>query len=137
VTTAQTPYERLGGATFVRELVDRFYDLVSTLPEATALLALHPPDLGETRDKFFEFLSGWLGGPPLYVEKRGHPRLRMRHLPFPIDQQASEAWMFCMRRALEECVDDALLKEQLRGAFQRMADHMLNQGPAAAEPSES
>lgn len=128
MTPPLTPYERLGGATFVRELVDRFYDLMSTQPEAAALLRLHPADLTETRHKFFEFLSGWLGGPQLYVERRGHPRLRMRHLPFAIDQAASEAWMSCMRRALDECVDDTLLREQLRGAFQRTADHMRNVG---------
>jgi hemoglobin len=128
VTAENTPYHRLGGPSFVRELVDRFYDLVASLPEAEALLAMHPADLTDTRDKFFEFLSGWLGGPPLYVEKRGHPKLRMRHLPFPIDDAAAKAWMLCMRRALDECVDDALLKEQLRGAFQKMADHMRNQG---------
>ncbi|MDB4974588.1 MAG: conserved hypothetical globin-like protein [Myxococcaceae bacterium] len=118
----------MGGATFVRELVDRFYDLMGTLPDAAVLLRMHPEDLSNTRDKFYEFLSGWLGGPPLYVAKRGHPRLRMRHLPFPIDEAASQAWMLCMRRALDECVDDALLKEQLRGAFQKMADHMRNSG---------
>ncbi|MDB4986440.1 MAG: conserved hypothetical globin-like protein [Myxococcaceae bacterium] len=118
----------MGGAAFVRELVDRFYDLMSTLPEAAALLRMHPADLTQTRDKFFEFLSGWLGGPPLYVSKRGHPRLRLRHMPFPVDDAASEAWMLCMRRALDECVADPQLKEQLRAAFQRMADHMRNVG---------
>lgn len=121
-----TPYDRIGGALGTRALADRFYDLMSTLPEARALLALHPPELGLTRDKFFEFLSGWLGGPQLYVEKRGHPRLRMRHLPFPIDDAMSRAWMTCMRAALEDCVPDLLLREQLRGSFQRLADHMRN-----------
>jgi hemoglobin len=109
-------------------LVDRFYDLMRELPETAHVLAMHPPDLAGSRDKLYEFLSGWLGGPPLYVEKRGHPRLRMRHLPFVIDDAARDAWLMCMDRALEELVSDTMLKEMLRGAFGRMADHMRNAG---------
>jgi hemoglobin len=123
---APTPYQRLGGAEGVRKLVDRFYDHMSEQPIAAEILKFHPPDLHGSRDKFYEFLSGWLGGPPLYVEKRGHPRLRMRHLPFAIDDAASDAWMHCMRMALEECVEDKLLRELLRSSFQRTADHMRN-----------
>jgi hemoglobin len=93
---------------------------------------MHPPDLQGSRDKLYEFLSGWLGGPPLYVEKRGHPRLRARHLPFPIDDAARDAWLMCMDRALEECVSDAMLKEMLRGAFGNMANHMRNVGEQGA-----
>jgi len=121
----------MGGAVAVRELVDRFYDLMRELPEARDILAMHPPDLIGSRDKLFEFLSGWLGGPQLYIEKRGHPRLRMRHMSFAVDDAARDAWMLCMRRALDECVDDAMLKETLRSAFQRMADHTRNIGQQA------
>jgi hemoglobin len=125
---APSPFERIGGAPAVRRLVDRFYDLMSELPEAAHVLRMHPPDLHGSREKLYEFLCGWLGGPPLYVEKRGHPRLRMRHLPFPIDDAARDAWLLCMDRALEENVPDALLKAMLRGAFGRMADHLRNTG---------
>lgn len=128
MSEAPTPYQRIGGAEGVRKLADRFYDHMSEQPLAATILALHPEDLAGSRDKFFEFLSGWLGGPPLYVEKRGHPRLRMRHIHFPIDQAASDAWMACMRMALDEVVEDALLREMLRGSFQRLADHMRNGG---------
>ena len=79
-----SPYERLGGEQAVRRLVDRFYDLMDTLPEAAGIRALHPEDLTDSREKLFMFLSGWLGGPPLYQMQYGHPRLRARHLPFPI-----------------------------------------------------
>jgi hemoglobin len=120
----------VGGAQGVQRLVTRFYDLMSELPEARAILQMHPPDLVGSREKLFEFLSGWLGGPQLYIERRGHPRLRMRHLPFAVDDAARDAWMLCMTRALDECLEDEQLRAQLRGAFQRMADHMRNQGPA-------
>lgn len=126
MSEAPSPYDRLGGAVGVRKLVTRFYALMSELPEAREILAMHPAELASSREKLFEFLSGWLGGPQLYMQRRGHPRLRMRHLPFRIDDAARDAWMLCMKRALDECCEDALLREQLRGAFQRMADHLRN-----------
>jgi hemoglobin len=116
----------MGGALGVRNLVTRFYDLMSELPEAREVLQMHPENLASSREKLFMFLSGWLGGPQLYMERFGHPRLRARHLPFQIDSAASDAWMRCMRQALDESCQDALLKEQLRGAFQKLADHMRN-----------
>ena len=130
-SNAPSPFDRLGGAEGVRKLVDRFYDLMRELPEAAHVLHMHPPDLSGSREKLYEFLSGWLGGPPLYVEKRGHPRLRARHLPFAIDDAARDGWLMCMDRALDECVSEPMLKELLRGAFGRMADHMRNQGEQA------
>jgi hemoglobin len=128
---APTPFERIGGPEGVRALVDRFYDLMSQLPEAAHVLRMHPEDLASSREKLRLFLTGWLGGPQLYVERFGHPRLRMRHLPFAIDDGARDAWMACMRQALDEHVKDPLLHEMLRGAFQRMADHMRNTGLSA------
>ena len=121
-----TPYEALGGDAVVRTLVDRFYDNMVTLPEAAGIRRLHPPDLTDSRDKLYWFLSGWLGGPQLYVERKGHPRLRARHLPFPIDTSEAEQWMLCMRRALADTVPDAQLRADLDGALTRLADHMRN-----------
>src|SRR5687768_1508105 len=95
-------YDLLGGESGVRTLVDRFYDLMDTLPEAAAVRALHPADLTDSRAKLFKFLSGWLGGPPLYVQEYGHPMLRARHLPFPIGEPERNAWMLCMTQALTE-----------------------------------
>jgi hemoglobin len=129
VDAPPSPYERIGGAVGVRRLVTRFYGLMADQPHARTILQMHPADLASSREKLYEFLSGWLGGPQLYMERRGHPRLRMRHLPFAVDDAARDAWMACMRQALEDCVEDALLKEQLRGSFQRMADHLRNAGP--------
>lgn len=124
----EAPYERLGEEG-VRRLVDRFYDRMDALPEAAEVRAMHPRDLRGSREKLFWFLSGWLGGPPLYVEKKGHPRLRARHLPFAIDDAARDQWMLCMRQALAEVVEDAELSAYLERQLGRVADHMRNREP--------
>jgi hemoglobin len=124
-----TPYEALGGADAVRRLVDRFYDLMDELPETYGLRQLHPADLTGSRQSLFEFLSGWFGGPPLYIEKKGHPRLRMRHMPFAIGPAERDQWMLCMRTALEEQVSDEALHQGVLNAFVQMADHMVNVAP--------
>ncbi len=124
----KSPYEHLGGEAGVRKLVARFYQLMDSLTEAQTIRALHPNSLAGSEQKLFMFLSGWLGGPPLFVEAYGHPRLRGRHLPFAIDESARDAWMLCMRRALgEQLVDDALLREQLISSLYNTADFMRNQ----------
>src|SRR2546423_1092878 len=95
---AESLYETVGGEQAVRRLVDRFYDLMDTLPEAAGIRALHPPALIGSREKLFLFLTGWMGGPPLYIERHGHPRLRARHLPFPIGEAERDQWLMCMNR---------------------------------------
>ena len=124
-----TPYEGLGGADAVRRLVDRFYDLMDELPETHGLRQLHPTDLTGSRQSLFEFLSGWFGGPPLYIEKKGHPRLRMRHMLFAIGPAERDQWMLCMRTALDEQVGDEALHQGVLNAFVQMADHMVNAAP--------
>ncbi len=124
---SDTIYDKLGGEEGLRALVDRFYDLMDSLPEAAAIRHMHPDDLRESRDKLFEFLSGWTGGPQLYIQRRGHPRLRARHMPFPVDESARDQWMLCMDRALEESVADPMLRSQLSGALGRVANFMRNQ----------
>jgi hemoglobin len=81
-------------------------------------------------DSLFKFLSGWFGGPPLYLRERGHPRLRMRHMPFAIGHAERDQWLVCMRKALHEQVSDAALRAALEEAFAGMAQHMINR----AEP---
>lgn len=123
-----SPYQRLGGEVGVRKLIDRFYDLMDTLPEARQIRQMHSADLAQARDKLFKFLSGWLGGPSLYIEEYGRPRLRARHLPFVIDTAARDAWMSCMKQALaEQGLDDSLLIEHLIQSLSKVADHMRNQ----------
>jgi hemoglobin len=123
----QTIYEQLGGEAAVRKLVDRFYDLMDTLPEAVGIRALHPDDLTTSRDKLFMFLSGWTGGPPLYIERYGHPRLRARHLPFPIGESERDQWLLCMRQALDEARMDPILRQQIGHSLAQLADFMRNQ----------
>lgn len=122
-----SPYQRLGGEQAVRKLVDRFYELMDTLSEAEGIRAIHADDLSGARDKLFKFLSGWLGGPQLYMEEYGHPRLRMRHMPFAIAEAERDAWMLCMERALSEMKVDELLRTQLLYSLRQTADHMCNQ----------
>ncbi len=125
---SQTPYERLGGDAGVRGLVDRFYDLMDLEPGFYGLRALHPQDLSGSRDKLYWFLSGWLGGPDLYQSRFGHPRLRARHLPYPIGLAERDQWMACMAMAME---DEALagdLVDRLTQAFFGTADWMRNRG---------
>lgn len=125
-TSTKTPFELLGGAQGVRRLVERFYQLMDTLPEAARIRALHPADLAGSTDKLYKFLSGWLGGPALYVQEFGHPMLRARHLPFPIEAADRDAWLLCMARALDEVELDPLARMQLDQAFYKTADHMRN-----------
>lgn len=129
----QTPYQLLGGAERVRELVDRFYDYMDSLPEAAGIRALHAKSLRGSREKLYLFLSGWLGGPDLYVEKYGHPRLRMRHLPFAIGRDERDQWMLCMRRALDDMDLEPGLRNYLEQNFWRTADHMRNQPETPVE----
>lgn len=119
-------FEHVGGEAGVRKLVDRFYDLMDALPEARDIRALHPPALDSSRDKLFWFLVGWLGGPPLYIERFGHPRLRARHLPFAIGGRERDQWMTCMTRAIDEQIADAGVRAVLVGALGPLADHMRN-----------
>ena len=124
--TETSPYQRLGGEPAVRRLVDRFYDLMDSLPEARVIRDFHPAELAGSRDKLFKFLSGWLGGPPLYMEEFGHPRLRARHLPFPIGAAERDAWLLCMERALAETEMEELLRSHLLQSLRKTADHMRN-----------
>ena len=121
-----TLYEALGGEEPIRKICDRFYDFMEELPEARDVLALHPPDLSESRDKFYWFLVGWMGGPQLFVQRFGHPRLRARHLPFKIDSKARDQWMLCMEKALDIEITNEEVRTQLLAAFARLADHMRN-----------
>jgi hemoglobin len=123
-------YEMVGGAENVRELVDRFYDLMDERADVQELRDMHAKSLKVSRQKLFEFLSGWMGGPSLYIEKYGHPRLRMRHMPFSIGTEARDQWLLCMDQALDEVVEDEQVREQLKDSFARIADHMRNRrGP--------
>jgi hemoglobin len=125
----ETPplYELLGGETGVRALVDRFYDLMDSAPEAQDIRALHAASLKQSREKLFMFLTGWSGGPPLYFQKFGHPRLRMRHMPFPIAERERDQWLWCMNHAIDAGDFHPAVAEHLKTRFSEIADFMRNQ----------
>ena len=123
-----TPFELLGGEPAVRQLVDRFYDLMDLESAFADLRALHPGTLAGSRDKLYWFLCGWLGGPQLYVEKFGHPRLRARHMPYPIGIAERDQWMACMSQAMRESHVDEAMAARLAESFFGTADWMRNKG---------
>lgn len=131
---ADSVYARIDGAPAVRALVERFYALMDELPEAYTVRRLHPESLAGSADSLFKYLSGWFGGPPLYIQERGHPRLRMRHAPYAIGAIERDEWMLCMRQALAEQVADPALRAAIEQAFTGMAEHMVNTGNAAGCP---
>lgn len=122
----QTDYEILGGEPVLTALVDRFYELMDTLPEAATIRAMHPDDLSEANEHLRLFLIGRLGGPQTYIERRGHPRLRMRHAPFEIGADEAAQWMLCMGQALDETIEDEGHRKALKGFFAGVAQHMRN-----------
>ena len=116
----------MGGDAGIRRLVDRFYDLVDSAPEAATIRRLHASSLKASRDKLHLYLMMWTGGPQTYVERNGHPRLRARHLPFSISSRERDEWLWCMDRALDEQEMPADLRESLREKLHALADHMRN-----------
>jgi hemoglobin len=119
-------YNQLGGEAGIRKLVESFYRHMSTLTEAREVRALHPEDLSGSIEKLFLFLSGWSGGPSLYVERFGHPMLRARHLPFQIGKLERDQWLRCMLFAIEEQGIEDPLRQDLMESFLKVADHMRN-----------
>ncbi len=126
--TQRTPFDALGGEASVRALVDVFYDTMDRESTFARIRGLHKPSLNEARDKLFEFLCGWLGGPQLYVQKHGHPRLRARHAPFPIGDAERDLWLACMKSALDARKIEGDLRAFLDQRFAHVADFMRNAG---------
>ena len=121
-----TLFEIIGGEARLRELVDRFYDLMDLEPGFADLRAMHPPSLDGSRDKLFWFLCGWSGGPNHFIERFGHPRLRARHLPFSIASKERDDWLRCMAQAMHELDMPQALQERLMHSFLQTADWMRN-----------
>lgn len=121
-----TPFEWIGGEEKVKALVERFYDLMDLEPQYAALRAAHGTELARARENLFWFLCGWLGGPQYYTERFGHPRLRMRHMPFRIGVVERDQWLACMDQAMGEVEIPAELRARLRDSFFQTADFMRN-----------
>lgn len=119
-------YEEIGGQAVIDKLVDDFYHIMSTDPEAQDCFATHAGrDIQESAHKLKYFLSGWLGGPQLYLEKFGHPRLRMRHAPFTIGPEEAQQWLYCMKRALELSTIPKPIQEQMFASFIQVAQMLI------------
>jgi hemoglobin len=121
-----TIYERIGGADTIDRLVESFYRRMDTLEEARTIRAMHAANLAPIKQVLKNYLSEWTGGPKLYSVTRGHPRLRQRHLGFPIAAAERDAWTLCMRGALDETVADTATRAKLDAALSGLADWMRN-----------
>ncbi|WP_088103495.1 globin [Halalkalibacter urbisdiaboli] len=121
--SSQTPFDVLGGEAVLSRLVDTFYSYVSEHPE---LSPLFPEDLTETARKQKQFLTQFLGGPPLYTEEHGHPMLRARHMPFVITPRHAEAWLSCMKQAMDTVGIEGVIRDYILERLTMTAHHMVN-----------
>ncbi len=119
-----TPYDLIGGEATVRRLADRFYEIMDSDPGAARIRAMHAADLAPIRQLLFEFLSGWLGGPPIYFNRPEHRCVMSAHRPYAIGDAERDEWMTCMRRAMDDCALPADMRALLDQAFLRMANAM-------------
>ncbi len=120
-------FERIGGMVTIDRLVESFYQRMDTLSEARIIRDMHPADLSSTRQLLKRYLTEWTGGPKLYSPEKGHPRLRQRHLGFSIGNAERDAWLTCMRGALDETIEDAAARAELDLALSKLADWMRYQ----------
>ncbi|MDK9696025.1 MAG: group II truncated hemoglobin [Siculibacillus sp.] len=125
-TSGRSLYERVGRTVGVRRLVKRFFELMETLPEAAPCRAVFPADLEDSRQKLFEFMNGWLGGPKLYLKRRGSPKLRRRHFLMHIGSAQRDAWLLCFRRAAEETIADRAAVDMLVPQVESIAYYLQN-----------
>jgi len=123
--SAATPFDALGGEETIRTVVEQFYDIIDA--DAPALRAMLPADDSVSREKLYEYLVEWTGGPNLYSSHRGHPRLRMRHIPFAIGEGEVDTWLACMERALNETEVEGAVRVFLNERITTLAHHMRNQ----------
>ncbi len=131
----QSPYEMIGGEVAVRRLVDRFYDIMDADPAAAGIRAMHAEDLAPIRERLFEFLSGWLGGPPLYFQRPGHKCIMSAHRPYSIGDAERDQWMMCIRRAMADTGISEDLRTLLDPAFLRMCEAFRSRQPQPASRS--
>lgn len=123
---APSVYLMIGGKKKIRKIVDDFYFVMDTDEKARDCRNLHREDLKEASDKLFDFLCGWLGGPDQYVQKYGHPRMRMRHLPFVIGKNEKEQWLYCMNIALEKNIKSHKRRNRIFEAMKGLAERIQN-----------
>ncbi len=120
-------YEQIGGEATLRKITRKFYEIMDRMPEAQGVRKMHPENLAGSEEKLFMFLSGWLGGPNLFIERFGHPKMRARHLPFKIGKSERDQWMLCMVHAFDEVKIEEPYRSELLHSLLNLADHMRNQ----------
>lgn len=123
----KVPYELLGGEQGVRGLCNAFYDVLDTLPEAETIRHMHKENLDEIRQKFFEYMSAWLGGPPLYRDKHGGMCITDAHRPFAIGPQERDIWLQCMTIALKNIGASQEIRQMIDQQLFNVADMLRNQ----------
>ena len=130
-STPQSLFDLLGGepeaTNQIRAIVEAFYDVMDQDEKAKTIRQMHPEDLTSSREKLFMFLSGWMGGPQLYIERYGHPFLRRRHLPFKIGEEERDQWIYCMTKGLLNLKMEEEKIKALLNALYPIADFMRNQ----------
>ena len=130
-STPQSLFDLLGGepdaTNQIRAIVEAFYDVMDSDEKAKTIRLMHPEDLTSSREKLFMFLTGWTGGPQLYIERYGHPFLRRRHLPFKIGEEERDQWIYCMTKGLLNLKMEEEKIKALLNALYPIADFMRNQ----------
>jgi len=121
-SACNSPYELIGGAAPVRRIADRFYDILSSSEEAAGIRRMHAADLAPMRQKLFEFLSGWLGGPNLYFARSDRKCMMSAHAPYAIGSSERDQWLACMHRALCEEGLAPALRDPIEKALFQFAD---------------
>jgi hemoglobin len=135
MTTYQTPYQILGDQG-VRDLTSAFYDIMDTLPEAAEVRAMHAQDLGPMKEKLADYLTGWMGGPPLYADKHGTVCMTEPHEPYHIGPRERDQWLLCMDKALEQTGASEELIEMLKEPMYRVADAVRNRDDVSAAETD-
>ncbi|GAB3390676.1 group II truncated hemoglobin [Azotobacter armeniacus] len=121
-----TPYQLLGGEEGVRRLCNAFYDNMERLPEVEDIRRMHGADTTPVREKLFEYLSGWLGGPKLYLEKYGTVCMTPAHKPFAIGPKERDQWMLCLNKALDDVGASEAAKALIKDPIYAFANRVRN-----------
>ncbi|MFC3094215.1 hemoglobin-like oxygen-binding protein [Alteromonas sediminis] len=119
-------YEHIGGQPVVSAIANTFYDVMESDAYAASLFEMHPKPMSAIRQLFTDYLTMWFGGPDHYTPKRGHPRLRARHLPFKVTKELKTQWMYCMRIAIYQHVKNKRIADQILSALDQLAEHMID-----------
>lgn len=121
-----SPYEAIGSQG-IRDLVDRFYDLMESSPNYSSLREMHSSDLSKIRTQLSDYLIGWMGGPQLYLEKHGTVCMTGPHKSFWIGPDERDQWIACMYEAMDTIEMEVQVKEMLRKPLYNLADAVRNQ----------